>query len=227
MGRRAEGARYGRLTRGRRSSGFTLIELLVVIAIIAVLAAILFPVFARAREKARAASCTSNLKQLGLAVMMYAQDWDETLPVAFSGINWWQGTWKERVFPYVKNIQVYACPSAPTNVNPGPGHRPGTGPYGVNAYIGQDARGSEGAWASLTEIEEPAQTIYLGENMDGDWVLEPNANYWPSAPWPEPGWIKVAHFEGCNLTFCDGHAKWLRIDYVHKDDCWLWRLRKP
>ena len=190
----------------RRSRGFTLIELLVVIAIIAILAAILFPVFSRAREKARQTSCASNMKQLGLAVMMYAQDYDETLPIPFSGLGWWTGTWKERIFPYVKNIQVYACPSAPPNVNPGQGGSPGTGPYGVNAYIGQDAMGTEIGWARLTQIEQPAQTIYLGENMDGDWVVEPNKNYWPDAPWPEPGWIKKAHFDGSNLTFCDGHA---------------------
>src|ERR1035437_3779628 len=95
--------------------GFTLIELLVVIAIIAILAAILFPVFARAREKARQTSCTSNLKQLGLGMMMYCQDYDDCTPIAYSGDNpgvtWWSFTWKERIYPYVKNYQLYDCPS--------------------------------------------------------------------------------------------------------------------
>ena len=92
--------------RSRRQSAFTLIELLVVIAIIAILAAILFPVFAKAREKARQASCLSNEKQLGLAFMQYSQDNDEAYP---SSKSWGYG-WAERVYPYVKSVGVYQCP---------------------------------------------------------------------------------------------------------------------
>jgi len=90
--------------------GFTLIELLVVIAIIAILAAILFPVFARAREKARQSSCLSNLKQLGLAFLQYAQDYDETM-VSGSGYQGNSINWQYKVAPYIKNIQIYSCPS--------------------------------------------------------------------------------------------------------------------
>src|SRR6056297_580676 len=91
--------------------GFTLIELLVVIAIIAILAAILFPVFARAREKARQASCLSNAKQLGLGFMMYVQDYDERLPAVYVWLP--EGYWAQLIYPYVENHQVYQCPSAP------------------------------------------------------------------------------------------------------------------
>ncbi|MBC7287115.1 MAG: DUF1559 domain-containing protein [Armatimonadetes bacterium] len=93
--------------------GFTLIELLVVIAIIAILAAILFPVFARAREKARQASCQSNLKQLALGTLMYVQDYDEKFPLwhRMQPANQWPLAPAAAVFPYVKNTQLYECPS--------------------------------------------------------------------------------------------------------------------
>src|SRR5205809_846157 len=97
--------------------GFTLIELLVVIAIIAILAAILFPVFAQAREKARQSSCLSNLKQIGTALMMYVQDYDEAYPCNWYGSLWPsvpntnRYKWMDAVFPYVKNEKVFSCPS--------------------------------------------------------------------------------------------------------------------
>ncbi len=94
---------------------FTLIELLVVIAIIAILAAILFPVFAQAREKARAASCVSNMKQIGLAALMYAQDYDEVFVGSYTYPNTWGQCpmlrWNDLIYPYMKNIQIFACPS--------------------------------------------------------------------------------------------------------------------
>jgi prepilin-type N-terminal cleavage/methylation domain-containing protein/prepilin-type processing-associated H-X9-DG protein len=103
-----------------RRAGFTLIELLVVIAIIAILAAILFPVFARARENARRSSCQSNLKQLGLGFHQYSQDYDERLPVGYGddtvtdvmgGPNTYGMQWAGRIFSYVKSSQIYKCPS--------------------------------------------------------------------------------------------------------------------
>ncbi|RYG73976.1 DUF1559 domain-containing protein [bacterium] len=102
-----------------RNSAFTLIELLVVIAIIAILAAILFPVFGRARENARRSSCQSNLKQIGLGIMQYVQDYDEKYPYCNQdgpdvlGNGWgWFGTWMYTTYPYVKSAQIYTCPSA-------------------------------------------------------------------------------------------------------------------
>ena len=114
---------------------FTLIELLVVIAIIAILAAILFPVFARAREQARKASCQSNLKQIGLSIAMYVQDYDETYPMAYMAYSApqpdWTGNntatptyWYMILQPYVKNKQLFVCPTA--------GKIQGSGGYGWN-----------------------------------------------------------------------------------------------
>lgn len=91
-----------------RLKGFTLIELLVVIAIIAILAAILFPVFARARENARRASCQSNLKQIGLGLIQYLQDYDETQPLEYNGDGL---RWMDEIYPYVKSEQIFVCPS--------------------------------------------------------------------------------------------------------------------
>jgi prepilin-type N-terminal cleavage/methylation domain-containing protein/prepilin-type processing-associated H-X9-DG protein len=130
----------------RRGSGFTLIELLVVIAIIAVLAAILFPVFAQAREKARQTSCLSNIKQQGAAVMMYAQDYDETI------VPWWTHPranvipkgweeyhyWYVNLLPYVKSREVFRCPSAG-----GPGY-PGSPTYDVKEIFDPSEKDANG-----------------------------------------------------------------------------------
>lgn len=100
------------MKNNRQSNAFTLIELLVVIAIIAILAAILFPVFAQAREKARQSSCLSNMKQIGLAVVQYSQDYDETFPAGLHD-PWWQCSWVWATTPYLKSIDVLRCPDDP------------------------------------------------------------------------------------------------------------------
>ena len=119
-----------------KRNGFTLIELLVVIAIIAILAAILFPVFAQAREKGRQTSCLSNEKQLGTSINMYAQDYDEVMPPGLES-NWTLVTWIRTTQPYVKNIQVYRCPSDSVTLDPAVAAFGGIRcSYGTNGWIG-------------------------------------------------------------------------------------------
>jgi prepilin-type N-terminal cleavage/methylation domain-containing protein/prepilin-type processing-associated H-X9-DG protein len=144
-----------RLPQRRRLAGFTLIELLVVIAIIAILAAILLPVFAQAREKARQASCQSNLKQLGTAVMMYVQDYDETYPPGMDPC--WTFAWPSMIQPYVKNIDVFSCPSGHTGT--GWPSKPWRGvpiDYAANGLIGQSADGSHFEPAGPMALMQPA-----------------------------------------------------------------------
>jgi len=188
----------------RRNRAFTLIELLVVIAIIAILAAILFPVFAQAREKARGAQCISNMRNIGTAVMMYAQDHDEYMPFGYAytwplqaELFWWQDLCR----PYVKNEQVYTCPSMPTHIRytwrrPAGLPNPLIKDYIANSSVGAYNTTQVGTWnygrsagrsvrgpfinnwrnasVGLAEIEDSAGTIaiYDGFRSFEMWRLE-------------------------------------------------------
>jgi prepilin-type N-terminal cleavage/methylation domain-containing protein/prepilin-type processing-associated H-X9-DG protein len=195
---------------------FTLIELLVVIAIIAILAAILFPVFARARENARRASCMSNLKQLALGMMMYSQDYDEkftqvnapvvTTPIVpgstfnyYTAGQYWSG-WAARIYPYVKSTQVYLCPSNQYNA------------YGVNYGLPYNCINSAGAYVSyfvnnspsLASFQQPSESLMISEKSSGggDQYILSAGNYAMAAP----------HFDGGNIAFVDGHVKWFKFE---------------
>jgi prepilin-type N-terminal cleavage/methylation domain-containing protein len=173
----------------KQKKGFTLIELLVVIAIIAILAAILFPVFAQAREKARQASCMSNMKQIGIAALSYAQDYDERTPRNWYGDMGMEATtasgdtperykWMDAIQPYINNTQVFTCPSASSLL-----YVPRTsltagqttlkyGSYAYNRAYGQVDVESDStpAGKSLSQIAVPTETVWFAE-PPGVWPL--------------------------------------------------------
>jgi prepilin-type N-terminal cleavage/methylation domain-containing protein/prepilin-type processing-associated H-X9-DG protein len=195
-----------------RRRGFTLIELLVVIAIIAILAAILFPVFARAREKARQTSCLSNSKQINLCILMYVQDYDELLPFYWYGAS--VGYWPTVLMPYVKNWDMFTCPSAPT-LKGGTGWT-GSGGYGYNYYFLGGWSSSNNAFGpfSLAEVASPSETLVTGEINQS---MNPGVIYPPPPTLAESYWAQTAdrHNEGLNVGFLDGHSKWMKISTLH------------
>ena len=156
----------------KRRKGFTLIELLVVIAIIAILAAILFPVFARARENARRASCSSNLKQIGLGLMQYTQDYDEAYPQVVSNGGDYKG-WLQFINPYIKSYQLFQCPSE-SNAPPGeplhaywPNKTQGLAAadhtdYFYNRFAG-DPPGNFASGSKIAQIQNPSVSILAGD----------------------------------------------------------------
>jgi prepilin-type N-terminal cleavage/methylation domain-containing protein/prepilin-type processing-associated H-X9-DG protein len=193
--------------------GFTLIELLVVIAIIAILAAILFPVFAKAREKARQTSCLSNLKQLGLASLSYVQDYDEhffTSNNALPAVGLYTLTdgstvstsvnmlWMYQIVPYIKNGQIFVCPSAATKFPISTYSQAAN--YGFNDENVTGEVLSPLTGTTLASINSPSSTIMLGDCVYYlmDWDSDSD-NHSPPNP---------IHNGGGNCVFVDGHAKW-------------------
>ena len=185
----------------KRQDGFTLIELLVVIAIIAILAAILFPVFARAREKARQASCQSNLKQAILAGLMYAQDYDERLcphslnPASTEGYPMWY----DLLQPYVKNQQLQQCPSYA-----------GAMGYGWTVLIPKGPPSG----TPLGQIVKPAESIIVADNNATRGFLRGGIGTCGHGDCVN-GVFMARHNDVGNCAFADGHVKALKYNTVY------------
>jgi prepilin-type N-terminal cleavage/methylation domain-containing protein/prepilin-type processing-associated H-X9-DG protein len=213
----------------KRQRAFTLIELLVVIAIIAILAAILFPVFAQAREKARAASCLSNMKQVGLGLDMYATDYDDTFPPSPASLaNFGDPQVYSRfpnflgsLLPYTKNRSIFHCPSAIYNVPYAPTLQKPTELSDTN-YLGNGAVMGR----SLAVVDRPSDIIYLQEHT---WRVN-HAHLRPASldkgktyqAWhyisPVGEGYSNLHSEGGNVVFVDGHAKYRKYRSLRSGD---------
>ncbi len=230
--------------------GFTLIELLVVIALVAILAAILFPVFAKAREKARQSSCLSNVKQIAQALVMYTGDY-EAYPMMSSVSTAYPRTrWPDLVYPYIKNQQLFLCPSVPAHlIGKAFAHDQNVryGGYGYNyQYLGN----SRFPWtAADAMIQAPSATIALADTQgvfnggDGQYTLDPpltsargsgkpSGYYGDGAECGGPHGCRSVpaerHHEQVDVAFADGHAKAMQrsaMDDLNRDgivDNGLW-----
>ena len=215
------------MSTNSRYAGFTLIELLVVIAIIAVLAAILFPVFSRAREQARKTACLSNHHQLSLAFMQYVQDYDESLPnVTDGGISAGRlGGWvyfsqfpankfpnaydvtKGSVYPYIKNAQVFVCPSDTQ------GRQAGNS-YAANSCIFNGSAAGFETGKALAQFASPASFMLIGEEASYVALTDSTDDGYLLYP---VNVISSRHSEGTTLSFVDGHSKWLRPEKIVAD----------
>ena len=215
---------------GRRptiqSRAFTLIELLVVVAVIALLAGILFPVFAQAREKARQVTCLSNARNLGLATLLYTQDYDEQFPLAAYPLpDFSFFTWQDLVDTYLRNKEIWHCPSSQVSRLDQAGKRKSHYGYNVRylTTIRPDFSNAGRHHAvSLAAVSSPSETVLFVDAWasihpswcgdDGKFLLPPSAA--AAHCWGRPN---ALHAQGCNILWIDGHAQWRRPDQFYWD----------
>jgi prepilin-type N-terminal cleavage/methylation domain-containing protein/prepilin-type processing-associated H-X9-DG protein len=215
--------------------GFTLIELLVVIAIIAILAAILFPVFAKAREKARQSTCASNLRQLGLALSQYSQDYDESIPAMKYGFPADSTStnyelqcgskilfWTNYLEPYIKSRGVFECPSGLTMGCSLPNTKRS---YNMNVSL-TNCCGDQGV-VKMAKLIKPSETVHMldsgvhvmfgsGGSSYGWYNGTPPADAPSGSPtWPDwLQWVANRHSGGANVLWADGHVKWMKENTI-------------
>ena len=201
-----------------RRAGFTLIELLVVIAIIAILAAILFPVFARARAKARQTACLSNIKQIGLAWAQYCTDNDGYFPPMYDNANWPNGlTWMNQIQPYMKNTQLLKCPDHPTATlwpaAPIAGVQAMPLSYGWACKMECCRRslmpGGGAVWAFF-----PGTDTYWQTSAENLVLADADALYFRGRDVATCNFASNRHNGGANCLYMDWHAKWQRQDKI-------------
>ncbi len=202
--------------------GFTLIELLVVIAIIAILAAILFPVFAKAREKARQTACLSNTKQLAIGLLMYCQDFDDELPYQFNSDGYpgytWYRYWYETAEPYIKNTQIFSCPSSgfkysftgnrASDYGWNQNHLPYRYPYGAR---------------NMATIKKPAEVMMFCDSQPSGAPVTWDNRMYTYCPIEYMGTaneylcnsVSNRHNDGANVALWDGHSKWMQRSAIN------------
>jgi prepilin-type N-terminal cleavage/methylation domain-containing protein/prepilin-type processing-associated H-X9-DG protein len=214
----------------RKPSGFTLIELLVVIAIIAILASILFPVFARARENARRSSCSSNMKQIMLGVLQYVQDYDEKYPLRDTSTR----SWTIFVQPYLKSEQIFHCPSDPNTV-PNNSYQPFPLSYIGNAVTGNASVTVQGVFGRLSgatayivpmaAVQSPATTVLIADGAvlptaTAPYIDRTQARNNAYLMWTPGSTTATAaygapidrHLDTVVVGWCDGHVKAQKIE---------------
>ena len=236
--------------------GFTLIEILIVLVILALLAALLLPVFSRARESARTASCASNLRQIGQAITLYVQDNNQRFPLAVQPLNC---TWVDTIYPYAKSTKVFSCPAAQHGE-----YVPGCGPaepltggdvaarYGFNGSYDMvvpfvevssvtDADGGTTSnysvptkSISLSKYRFPSNTILVLDGSDDAYlfhntyaVINPGVDPIHSVEDLKDGGVLPRHNDGVNLLYVDGHVKWQNLKSLASTPMWRYDGREP